>query len=496
LYTKPVIESLAEILDQTSTSRTVYQQLSATAQLIIKTCTEESQRKLLLEAGLLELLAAKMTAVAAADAPSRQQDATPDALPTMCLPDILDAISAIIKDSHYHTARFLYSQPIQNLFGWPKAGTSSTYDASQSHWDKLIPRLQTLQSKNDPYTKTWPLLGAYGSTTGESTLKLPNIESFQQASSRNVVTDESETPLFTWLMFVARRGDGRERLAACWLLALLKKFGDRWHFNDPSKTTRERHFSYLIVPLVVKMIEDASEYAKTMNAAVFTEKEEIRLILERSPIVLAELCVGNKTLQNATVDAKVLPVLVQILKKSFDPVTTSSKPLWQPKNSAPPVREPINPSSSVLGPSGLGADVLHAFRYREGALLALAAIADSQDGLRKRIIELGTATHIIDSLVPYPANADDSTPVHKASTTGKDGNPDAVVIAACALTRSLSRSISVLRTSLIDHGVAQPIFDLITRPNVKVQIAATEVITNLVLDVSPMRTVSLSFKCF
>jgi hypothetical protein len=105
--------------------------------------------------------------------------------------------------------------------------------------------------------------------------------------------------------------------------------------------------------------------------------------------------------------------------------------------------------------------------------------------MRKTVIEMGAATHIIEALVPYTESNEQS-----ASASAKDGNPDPVLIAACKVTRSLSRSVSVLRTSLIDHGVAQPIFELLTHPNVKVQIAATEVITNLVLDVSPMRTVS------
>jgi uncharacterized membrane protein YgcG len=99
------------------------------------------------------------------------------------------------------------------------------------------------------------------------------------------------------------------------------------------------------------------------------------------------------------------------------------------------------------------------------------------------VIEMGAATHIIEALVPYRESNEQG-----ASSSAKDGNPDSVLIAACKVTRSLSRSVSVLRTSLIDHGVAQPIFELLTHPNVKVQIAATEVITNLVLDVSPMRT--------
>jgi len=505
IYTKPVVDSLAEILAQTPRSRTIFQQISATAQLIIKTCHEEGQRKMLLDAGVLDLLTAKMVAIAAGDDPSGGSDLVHEkdfALPIAYLPDILEAISTIIKDSHYNTARFLYSQPIQNLFIWPKGRTTAfdTYTGSvqAAAWEKLIPRLQTLQSKSDPYAKSWPALGSYSATAAESYTRLPSMESIQQHTpNRNIITDESETPLFTWLIHVARRGEGRERLSACWLLALLKKFGEKWSLNDPSKSTRERHFSYLIVPLVVKMIEEAnptSDHAKKMSDASPLEKEESRFVLERSPLILAELVAGNKTLQNAAVDARILPLLIQILKKSFDPVTNSTKPLWQPKSLAPAVKDPmVDSASSILGAAGVSADVLHAFKYRESALLVLAAMGDSQDTLRKHIIEMGAATHLIDSLVPYrTGGSEPSASQTLSSTSAKDGNPEGVLIAACKVIRSLSRSVSVLRTSLIDHGVAQPCFDLLTHPSVKVQIASTEVITNLVLEVSPMRIVSTS----
>lgn len=463
---------------------------------------------MMLDVGVLDLLTAKMAAIAAADDPSRRpgsRQPPTEALPRTYLSDILEAISAIIKDSHYNTARFVYSQHIQNLFAWPKgaSGMHEGYSATSqaSSWDKLIPRLQTLQSKSDPYTKSWPALGSFASSAGEggSYTRLPSMESLQPSSSRNIISDESETPLCTWLMFVARRGVGRERLAACWLLALLKKFGERWSLSDPTKSTRERHFSYLVIPLVVKMIEEANSATKSaekMNALDPAERDEIRFVIERSPLVLAELIASNKTLQSSAVDAKILPVLVQLLKKSFDPITTSTKPLWQPKSSpksaAPAVFDPtIDVASSTLGRPGLGVDIVHAYKYRENALLALAAIADSQDGFRKLIIEMGGAPLIIDSLVPFSSAAGGTTSQSTAtsSITAKDGNPEAVLIAACKVTRSLSRSVSVLRTSLIDHGIAQPVFDLLTYPNVKVQIAATEVITNLVLEVSPMRTV-------
>jgi hypothetical protein len=493
IYVRPVVENLAEMLSQPAGTIKANQQISLTIRLLMKTCQEDNQKKLLVDTGILDILATKLAAIAAADDAVQDTDAKPssrDRLPRTCLSDILEAISAIIKDSHFYTARFLYSQSTQQLFGWPKDRTTTSYDeynaSSQPSWDKLIPRVQTMTSKSDPYIKSWPALGSHSTATTDNYGRLPNVEAVQQPSSRSTITDESESPLFIWLMYVARRAEGRERLSACWLLALLKKFGERWPLNDPSKTTRERHFSYLIIPLVVKMVEESSptsEHSKKAYASSPAAKEEIRFVLERSPLVLAELVAGNKVLQSAAVDARILPTLVQILKRSFDTVTKSAKPLWQPRSSSHQVKDPnIDPASSMLGRSGLSADVLHAFKYRESVLLALAALAGDQDGLRKLVIEMGAATHIIEAMVPY---ADSSA----ASTTAKDGNPESVLIAACKVTRSLSRSVSVLRTSLIDHGVAQPVYELLKHPSVKVQIAATEVITNLVLEMSPMRPV-------
>ncbi|KAF2180199.1 ARM repeat-containing protein [Zopfia rhizophila CBS 207.26] len=505
IYTRQVMDRLAEILSQTSQSPTVHQQISATTKLIINTCREERQRKLLLEAGTLDILATKLAAIALADAQSlRMEPRTPsgDELPVVILPDIMEAIATIITDSYYHTARFLYSQPIQRLFGTNKESAAGTYDGYSTSpqttpWDRLLPRLQATQTKADHYTKSWPALGSHNSAgTNDSYTRLPSMGSLQQPANRNPPVDEPENPLFIWLTFVARRGQARERLSACWLLAILKKFGEKWSGNDPSKSTRGRHFSYFIVPLVVKMIEEATprlEQSKKNGSLSPQAKEDHKYILKHGPFVLAELVKGNKMLQDAAVDAKVLPMLYQILKKSFDPVITSSKPLWSPRPPSPQPRDSmIDPASSTLGRPGLSTEILHAFRYRESSLVALGALADIQDGLRKVIIESGAVNYIIDSLVPYSEGLIDpsSSTQDGGSTTAKGGNPVPVLIAACKAVQTLSRSISVLRTSLIDHGVAKPSYDLLRHPNVKVQTAATEVITNLVLEVSPMRDVS------
>ncbi|KAH4687216.1 hypothetical protein HBH80_005660 [Parastagonospora nodorum] len=494
IYARPVVENLAEILSQPAGTLNANQQISLAVRLLTKTCQEENQKKLLVDAGILDILAAKLTAFASSDEVERNMNSNtsiPDLLPRTSLPEVIEAIAAIIKDSHFYTARFTYSQPIQQFFAWPKDHTNTSYDehngAPQPFWDRLIPRVQTMASKSDPYIKSWPALGSHTAASTESYGRQTNTDPVQQPTGRSVITDESEAPLFIWLMFIARRSEGRERLSACWLLALLKKFGDRWPLNDPSKATRERHFSYLIIPLVVNMIEESSptsELAKKAYAAGPAAKDEMRFVLERSPLVLAELVAGNKALQSAAVDAKILPTLVQILKRSFDTVTKSSKPLWQPRSSSHEVKDAnIDPASSTLGRPGLSADLLHAFKYRESVLLALAALAGDQDGLRKLVIEMGAATHIIEAMVPYTENNEPGS----TATTAKNGNPEPVLVAACKVTRSLSRSVSVLRTSLIDHGVAQPVYELLMHPSVKVQIAATEVITNLVLEMSPMR---------
>ncbi len=133
----------------------------------------------------------------------------------------------------------------------------------------------------------------------------------------------------------------------------------------------------------------------------------------------------------------------------------------------------------------------HVMRHREAVLKALASLAPFDDEYRKSMCDLGVVPYIIDSLKPYSSNPllTDNDPVGPNFVTG---NPAATLLAACAAARVLTRSVSVLRTSLIDAGVAPPLFHLLNNSDSEVQIAATKVVCNLALDFSPMKEAIVS----
>lgn len=514
IYAKPVVDSFAEILAQSSASANVHQQISLTAQLIFKTCKEDHQQRMLLNAGILELLASKLATIASSGdsslraVGSESRPFSRDALPSIYLADILQAIGAIIQNSYYRTARFLYSPSVISVFPVTKVeGNTSSYEGYSTSqgvtqgtsFDRLLPRLQAVQSKTETsFSKAFPALGAFQlGTFGGDFPRMQSLDPHLQPSSRIITADEFESPLFTWLIHVARRGQAFDRLAATWLLGLLKVFSEKYA-PDESTKNRERTLAFLIVPLLVNMIQEANQpfdASKKSTIANNQARVDNRILLEQAPAVLAALMGQSVALHKAAVEAKAVPLLCSILKKSFDPVPSSSKPLWSPRPPSPILQHDptIDLASSTLGRPGLSSETLHALKCREGALKALASIADKEDSYRKLIIENNAVACITESLQPYPerpvdeSNRQSSGTQNGASTTTKDGNPVHVLIAACHTARAMSRSVSILRTSLIDHGIAKPILVLLKHPDIDVQIAATEVLCNLVLHFSPMR---------
>ncbi|MCO5589865.1 hypothetical protein L7F22_043834 [Adiantum nelumboides] len=114
-------------------------------------------------------------------------------------------------------------------------------------------------------------------------------------------------------------------------------------------------------------------------------------------------------------------------------------------------------------------------RLREATLTALAALCFQGDDTRRKFVD-----HTTPSLLPL---------VVASLSAPQIG----IRIAACRLVRALSRSISILRTSLVDAGVADRLLAILQddQEDQEVRLEAIASICNLVLKFSPMKQVLL-----
>jgi hypothetical protein len=103
----------------------------------------------------------------------------------------------------------------------------------------------------------------------------------------------------------------------------------------------------------------------------------------------------------------------------------------------------------------------------QSALLAVAALSLQEEDLRRGVVDAGLLPAIVGSL--------------RDTSVG-------VRAAACQCVRALSRSVNILRTSLVDAGAAVPLFELLREDEDDlVKITATAAVSNLLLDFSPMK---------
>jgi len=533
LFSRQNLNSLCKILSQTSTSSNIQSQISLAATLISRVCREERHQQGLANSGILDALATKLATFVVAEGlviPGAEiqaqkdglQDFFPEAAPANArLSVILEAIAVIIADSKCRASQLLYSPSILAIYptslptefagtqnaraAWNafNAAGLSVRQSQLNAVDYLLPFIPLHQLKNtNAQASAFPPLGTSNSSQNlalngragskhnvTSLSNWPdslNLESPQDSSTAEV--EEPESPLIAYLILLLKLRTGLERLMAASVLTVLYRAG-------LTNKTRETALGLLVVPLLVQMLGD-DNIPLPGNDSLEDEEALVldRTVKERAPLILAMLITDSEYLQKAAFDAGVVSKLSKMLKVSYDPAPESigSGP-WCPDRDD----DGGIPDTPRLGQNGQSPALLHKIKVRECVLKTIAALVPFKDEYRKAIVDQGMMPYVVSSMSANPRKpsakskkknektSDDSSDDESKGEYGT--NPVEVLIAACGAVRALSRSVSVLRTTLIDNGVAEPVFQLLQHPEIEVQIAATATVCNLLTDVSPMR---------
>jgi hypothetical protein len=406
------------------------------------------------------------------------------------LAPILRAVAVIIEHSKWRAEHFLSSPGIVTVFpkqlpefspaDIKKAPWGSTYlsgfavprQISVNPIDTILPAVPIAQTKA---SSNFPPLVPHGSYGRHG--HLLNTSYLEAGPS-----DEEENAIIPWLLHVIRAESGMARLMAARLVTALFRL-------DLAKKHRIPMFSYLLIPVLLRMFDKDYDMKDESDPEYDGLIPTTLRLKEEAPAVLATLVMDAQDLQKPAVEGGAIKKLSQLLKETYNPLQENGKPMWHAASKQTNPQAEGSPELR-LGPPGYLPIVCHVMRYRESILKALAALTPFKDEYRKAICDNGVVPYIIDSLKPRPRPSPQDTTGSKNAVA--DGNPIPTLLAACGAARTLTRSVSILRTSLIDAGVATPLFELIVHPDIEVQIAATAVISNLALDFSPMKEVGHS----
>ena len=512
LYSREHIGSLASIIGQSSPAANVQQSIHLAASLIVKTCSTNKQKKALAEAGLLDVLASKLSSFVVSQgfvlpgAEARLHESgslgilPPSAPPRARLAPLLQLAAVLVHDSRALAEKLLSSPAMVTVFPLPQPEFAPS-DVKKSPWgsatylsgtavprhlpsnpiDSLLPDVPTPSAKLAAEQASFPPLSSTASISKKGGSFLSASLSLANTDSDDALIEEDENPAIAWLIYLVRSEIGMTRLMAAKLLISLYRQG-------LARKARATMFCMLLVPLLVRMLDKDYDVDEMTHNAELDVIPTNLLIKEEAPGLLAMLVVDSRSLQKAAVDSDAIKKLAQLLKESFDPIPARRRAPWYPEKT---VRLSRGRYDKALGEAGPSPTARHIMRHREAVLKALASLAPFEEQYRKSMCDLGVVPYIIDSLKPYTSNPllADHSPVGPNFITG---NPAPTLLAACAAARALTRSVSVLRTSLIDAGVAPPLFHLLNNPDSEVQIAATKVICNLALDFSPMKEAIVS----
>jgi hypothetical protein len=496
LFSREYIGCFARIIKQTSSSQATQTCVMLASGLIAKLCTEEAHKAALAESGALDALALKVASFVVAQGfvlPGAEDHLNesgalsafpPPASPSARLAPILRAVSVIIEHSKWRADHFLSSPGIVTVF--PKQRPEfSPADIKKNPWGmpylsgSAVPRQNTV-NPIDTILPTVPLAQTKASSNFPPLVPQGSYSKHANSFLESMPSDEEENAIVPWLLHVIRSEAGMSRLMAARLVTVLFRLG-------LAKKHRIPMFSYLLIPVLLRVLDKDYDLKDESDPDLDGLVSTMLRMKEEAPSILATLVMDTQELQKHAVEGKAIRILSQLLKETYNPLQDHAKAMWYAESRQLELQS--EPSSEVqLGPRGYHPMICHIMRFRESILRALAALAPFKDEYRKAICDNGVVPYIIDSLKPRPSSPTEDTTGSK--NTVADGNPIPTLLAACGAARTLTRSVSVLRTSLIDAGVAAPLVELIKHRDVEVQIAATSVICNLALDFSPMKEVS------
>ncbi|KAL7950976.1 ARM repeat-containing protein [Trichoderma barbatum] len=507
VFTSPHhLESLCLILATTSPSRLHQTQVELAASLISRICKDERHQQALVHSGVLDMLASRLASFAVSQGhvvPGAEAQAYSDGLyeafpkeapqGTQIGP-ILGAVAAILGDSKYRAIRLINSPAILAVFpsiAFEVNGLSSSKTQNQTAMDNLLP-LPFSVTRSPPHshhhssanTPDHPESRTPSQTPGPRYVSPAALESSLDGSY-----EEIESPFIPWLVIQARSLSGYGRLMAATILTSLFKAG------LGRKGWRETSLGMLIVPLLIDLIVK-NDIDDAESQTSFDETQH--LILERTPATLARLITDSEQLQKAAYDCGAVKTLTKLLRRAYRSVSIlETAKYWSPQpDTDMEVEGPT--TSSELGQAGQDPLLSHRVRLRESTLKAIGAVASGKEDYRKALVDEDFIPYVMESLNEYPKRPKQIKDRLKDKPTGEaeappsvssayGANPLSVIVAACHVIRMLSRSISILRTTLVDHSVAMPVFKFLKHPDIDVQIAATAAICNLVLEASPVR---------
>jgi armadillo repeat-containing protein 8 len=492
IYDDSVVASLVQWVQKDSYS-TISLQI---CQLICRTCRTVRQKQILVDAGLLGVLAHRLASFvvsAGLVAPSLETLDFPTSTSSLSstypshtdLSPVLETIALLLEHSSERIEQFLNEPSILSVLPQPQSSSteipqppwssasSLQSPRSRTAFDGLLPVFPLKERTNSPNQLNFPPLGAGSSAPRRRPSFHPSTALHSSLSIIPEHQDEKdERTIVPFLLLLARESRGKRRFLACKLLVILAS-------HKRTSATRLRSFAGLVVPMLVKTLDVDGLSPQESDNPDETYLCDGMPYKKAVPAVLAQLLRDDQELQKAAVEARVIEKLSLGLRATFATPPRRSQ-LWRPVKSTK-TESSQQPRDCFLGPGGPSCQLRQDMAYREGTLHAFASIAAHDDDYRKRICDEGVLAEIILSMQPF------GSPEESGSDEAGTGSSTATVLAACGAVRAMTRSVTALRTKLVDAEVAKAVIKLMNGSDLEIRIAATKVLTNLAMDFSPMK---------